>query len=62
LATGHRDQADEEKNYSQHIVSQVLPLVVEAHQRGEITRGRLLELSSLLSVSGPDVLEVAQAQ
>ncbi|MBL8999802.1 MAG: ImmA/IrrE family metallo-endopeptidase [Phycisphaerae bacterium] len=62
LATGHRDQAHEEKNSAQHIVSQVLPLVVEAHQRGEITRGRLLELSSLLSVSGPDVLEVAQAQ
>lgn len=43
------------------LVTQVAHLAIEAYRRGEISRGRLLELAETLSVNGRQLLELAQA-
>lgn len=45
-----------------HIISQLLPLVVEAYQRELVSRGKVLELSKLIGVSGTRVLELARTR
>jgi len=45
--------------HDRELMSQVLPLVVEAYRQEEISKGKMLELSKLLKVKGSDLAEMA---
>ena len=45
----------------QELRSQLMRLSVEAFRQGEISRGRLLEISVKLGVEGAELLELAEA-
>lgn len=55
-----KEQKGATNGFGTHIVSQLLPLIIEAYQREIISRGKLLDLCSLIRVGGSDVLEIAQ--
>ncbi len=50
------------RKFKNHIIAQMLPLILEAYQREIISRGRVLELSSLIGVQGNAILQIAQTR
>lgn len=50
------------QRFENHIIAQMLPLILEAYQREIISRGRLLELSMLIGVPGSTILQIAQTR
>jgi len=57
---GYGDWKNRNGDSSRHVASQMLPLILEAYHRGVISRGRLLDLCSLLQMAGEQVLQIAQ--
>ena len=46
---------------NRELKAQIAHLAIEAFQREEISRGRLLDLSKLLELSGKDLLQLAES-
>lgn len=54
------DKIDPDKP-DKELVSQIVPLAVEAFRRKEISKAKILELSGKIGVSGTDLVELAEA-
>ena len=48
--------------WNRELRSEIAHLAIEAYWRGEISRGRLLELGKSLEISGRDLVELAEAE
>jgi Zn-dependent peptidase ImmA (M78 family)/DNA-binding XRE family transcriptional regulator len=55
----NKDFDDASQPSDRELISQVLPLVVEAYRQEEISKGKLMELSRLLKVKGSDLADMA---
>ncbi|HEY4833012.1 MAG TPA: hypothetical protein VIH61_10685 [Waddliaceae bacterium] len=51
----------EHASQNRELNAQIAYLAVEAFQREEISRGRLLDLSKLLEISGKELLQLAES-
>ncbi len=51
----------EQASQNRELKAQIAYLVIEAFQRNEISRGRLLDLSKLLQLPGKELLQLAEA-
>src|SRR5262249_52749616 len=51
----------ERASQNRELKAQIAYLAIEAFQREEISRGRLLDLSKLLELSGKDLLQLAES-
>ena len=51
----------EHASQNRELNAQIAYLSVEAFQRGELSRGRLLDLSKLLEISGKELLQLAES-
>ena len=51
----------EPASQNRELKAQITYLAIEAFQRGEISRGRLLDLSKLLELSGKELLQLAES-
>lgn len=52
---------DNQKRGSRELRSRIAHLAIEAYRRGEISRGRLLDLSKALDIEGRQLFELAEA-
>jgi len=60
-ATDRREEDEpQEDSQKKELVSQVAYLAIEAFRREEISKGRLLDLSKKLEISGKELLALAQ--
>lgn len=57
------DQDEQEKHTSPHreLVSQVVHLAIEAYRRGEISKGKIRDLSPLLKIPARELIKLAEA-
>ena len=55
------DQPESKERQDRELKSQVVHLAIEAYRREEISRGRLLDLSKKLALSGRKLIELAEA-
>jgi Zn-dependent peptidase ImmA (M78 family)/transcriptional regulator with XRE-family HTH domain len=61
IALSDDDAPKQEKKPIRELNAQIAHLAVEAHRRNKISRGRLLELSSLIGCSGQSLIEFSTA-
>ncbi|MBK1724156.1 helix-turn-helix domain-containing protein [Thiocystis violacea] len=55
------DRPDSQEQQERELKSQIVQLAIEAYRREEISRGKLLDLSKQLELSGRTLLELAEA-
>ena len=55
------DQPESRERQERELKSQVVHLAIEAYRREEISRGKLLDLSKKLELSGRKLIELAEA-
>jgi Zn-dependent peptidase ImmA (M78 family)/transcriptional regulator with XRE-family HTH domain len=58
---GDLEDPEEKKYWDRELRSEVAHLAIEAYRRGEISRGRLLEISKSLRISGQVLVDLAEA-
>jgi hypothetical protein len=60
LGLNNLDKTEKNSTDQRELKTYILRLIIEAYQCEKISRGRLMELSRLLSLPGQEILEMAQ--
>jgi hypothetical protein len=60
LGLNDLDKSEKNSINQRELKTYISQLMIEAYQGGQISRGRLLELSRLLKLPGRQILEIAE--